>query len=187
MKKLILLLLISTLLSSCREKQQAEEQVVVESSPFETEFIDYRDLKMLAGYEKVIDTSVYMGTPEDTYRLLNLRKNGDYLVLFYKVAGRDEQEIKHTTYLALDTLLVKKLRNDERVTVGYCYHVDYHEGEIVALVKGTGKTDVMETVRAWRANPESEEIEPLQDFGDIKCLDQFFESENSTIPIEDIS
>lgn len=187
MKKLILLLLFSALLFSCREKQQAEEKMVTQSSIFEKEFSDYRELEVLADYEKVIDTSVYMDTPDETYRLLNLRKNGSYLVLFYKVAGRDEQEIHPTSYRALDTLLVKDLKNNERVTVGYCKHEDYYEGEILALVKGTDKTEVMETVKAWRANPESEKIELLEDHEGLECINEYFEKDNASLPIEELT
>ena len=187
MKKLILLLFCSAFVFACKEKSKSEEKLPVKNGIFETGFSDYRELEALKDYEKQIDTLVYMGIEQDSYRLLNLKKDRNYLVLFYKVTGKNEQGTSQTIYQTLDTLMVNNLRQDERVTVGYCHHQDFYEGEILALVKGTGTTEVMEVVKVWRANPESEKIELLEDHDGLECINEYFEEDNASLPIEEIS
>ena len=187
MKKLIFLLFLTIVVTSCKNTPEGDEKVVVEESFFEEDFSGYEELEGLKDYERQIDTAVYTGDRQDSYRLMNLKKNGDYLVLFYKVTGWDEQKIHHNAYRAIDTILVKGLEEEERLTVGYCNHEDYQEGEVIALVKGTREIEVPQIIKAWRANPESEKIEELESLEGIKCLNEFFESENATIPIEDLS
>ena len=187
MKKFSLLLLFSAFIFSCKDSAKPEEKLPVKNALFETEFSDYRELEVLKDYEKEIDTLIYMDVEQDSYRLLNLKKDDSYLVLFYKFAGRDDQRISQRSYRALDTIMVNKLEENERVTVGYCYHEDYYEGEILALVKGTGTTEIMEVVKAWRANPELEEIELVEDHEGLECINEYFEEDNASLPIEEIS
>ena len=187
MKKFSLLLLFSAFIFSCKDSAKPEEKLPVKNALFETEFSDYRELEALKDYEKEIDTLIYMGVEQDSYRLLNLKKDESYLVLFYKLKDRGEQARNSATYIALDTIEVRDLQDNEGVTVGYCYHEDYYEGEILALVKGTGTTEIMEVVKAWRANPESEEIELLQDHEGLECINEYFEEDNASLPIEEIS
>ncbi len=187
MKKLFLLFFSIAVVYGCKDKPKTEEEGTVKNAFFETDFSDYRELDALNGYEKQIDTSVHMGGWQDTYRLMNLQKDNNNLVLFYKVTQWDEQEIHHVAYRAIDTLLVNNFEQDERVTVGYCYHEDYYEGEVIALIKKNSGSENSSIIKAWRANPESENIEVLKDHQGIKCIDEFFESENSTIPIEEFS
>ncbi len=55
------------------------------------------------------------------------------------------------------------------------------------MVKGVDSIQEVDILRAWRANPESETIEELRNLEGIECLNEFFKSENSTIPIEEMS
>lgn len=185
MKKLLFILSM-VFLMGCQNNKQAEK-TAAEDLLFKTTFSDYKELEALADYEKEIDTSVHMGGSQDDYRLMNLRKNDDYLVFFYKVTEWDKQENSPVAYRAIDTIHVKNVKEDEWVSVGYCYHEDYYEGEVIALVKSTADNELAEIIKAWRANVESEKIEELKSAEGLKCLNEFFESDNSTIPIEELS
>lgn len=187
MKNLFFLILSAAFFVGCQNNSKTEEKTLTENSLFETDFSDYKELDALAEYEKEIDTSVHMEGWQDKFRLMNLRKKENYLVLFYKVTELDSREVQSIAYRAIDTLKIKNLKEDERVTVGYCFHEDYYEGEIIAVIKENDSLYANDIVKAWRANPESETIEVLEDHEGINCLNEYFESENSSIPIEKIS
>ena len=186
MKKLVHVLLIMILALSCKDAEKEPQKEVSENAFFDTSFENYKELDALKGYEKKIDTSVHIGGWQDTFRLMNLRKNGDFLVLFYKVAEWDSAGIHAASYRPLDTLQINNLQKDERVTVGYCYHEDYYEGEVIAIIKEEDSF-YNHIIKAWRANPESEQIELLKDHEGIDCLNEFFESDDATLPLKDYS
>ncbi len=129
MKKLFFLILSALFLVGCQNNSKTEEKTMTENSLFETTFGDFKEIDVLADYEKESDTSIYMGDRSDTYRLMNLRKNGDYLVLFYKGTARDSANAQPISYTPLDTIQVKNLNQDERISLGYCQHEDMMRGK----------------------------------------------------------
>ncbi|WP_029038174.1 hypothetical protein [Salinimicrobium xinjiangense] len=187
MKKLIFMLLSALFLVGCQNVTKQEKKGTEDDPLFETTFKDYRDLKYFEKFEKISDNSINLQNSADGYRLMELKEKNNHLILFYKLSDSEAGSPDELSYLALDTLQLPQLQEDERVTIGYCYHDDYNEGEVIAVVKETDSLHVTHIVKAWRASAESESIEKLADHKGIKCLNEFFERENATIPFEKIS
>ncbi len=181
--KNLLFLLSTVFFMGCQNNKQAE-RTAAEDPFFATTFSDYKEFEALADYEKEIDTSVYMGGLQDFYRLMNLRKNDDYLVLFYKVTEWDKQENYPVAYQVIDTIHVKNVKEDEWVSVGYCYHEDYYEGEVIASVRGRGDSELVEIMEAWRANPESGSVEALEEFEGITCLNETLDLKGKPVSLK---
>jgi hypothetical protein len=177
----------AVILLGCQEVSKQEEGEVDDDSLSKTSFKDHKEIEFLKGYEKISDTAINMGSAENNFRLMDLKEKKDHLVLFYKIVERDSISGKAHNKKVLDTLCVQKVTEDERLTIGYCFHDDFHEGEVIALVKQTDSLHVTYIVKAWRANPKSGKLEELKDHSDIRCLNEFFEKENATIPFEKIS
>ena len=178
MKKLLFIFSMLFLIG-CQDKEQ-KETIAAENALFETAFSDFKDVEALADYEKETDTSVHMGGSEDNYRLLNLRQNNENLVLFYKVADRNSSDAEALSFRAVDTLQIQP-EQDERISLGYCYHKEYYEGELVALVKKNDSLQVGELIRVWRANRESESFEIIENFEGITCLNEGYEGEETSL------
>lgn len=187
MKKLFFLGFPLFFFVACQDNAKQEENTPGENSLFEISFNDYKELDVLDGFEKESDTSVNTGNWPDEYRLMHLQKNLNNLILFYKIAELDSVTARVVSYRALDTVYIKNLKEDERVTVGYCYHEDFNEGEVIAIIQETDSLYSTAIKKAWRANPGSEKIEVLKNHDGIKCLNEFFEGENATLPLEKIS
>lgn len=187
MKKLLLLMFSVIFLIGCQDTKKQEEKLPEEDSLFGTSFRNYKDLDALDNYEKGSDTAVHMGDSDANYRLMKLKENGGHLILFYKVVERDSIAVNGFLYRAIDTIHVKDLREDERITIGYCQHENFNQGEVIAVIKETDSLYTTDIIKAWRANPGSERIEVLKNHEGIKCLNEFLERENATIPVEKIS
>lgn len=186
MTKLLFLILCVLVLAGCRNNSGPQEgiadqeKMVNEDQLFGMDFRNYRDLDPLATYNKQIDTSIFMGGQEDNYRLLNLRQNNENLVLFYKVADRNSSDAEVLSYRAVDTLEIRP-KKDESISVGYCYHKDYYEGELVALVRTNDSLQISELIQVWRANPDSESFEIIENFKGITCLNETYEGKETSL------
>lgn len=187
MKKLLFLIFSAAIITGCQNNVSQEEKASDEDPLFGTSFRDYREIENLEGFENVTDTNIDSGALENKYRLMDLQESASHLILFYKVVERDSIVVNDFQYLAIDTIQIQSLQKDERITIGYCNHTDYNEGEVIAVVRETDSLYTTDIIKAWRANPESEQIEELQNYEGINCLNEFFESENSAIPVEKIS
>ncbi len=187
MKKIAYVLLMLVLVLSCKDAQKEVEKETSENAFFETPFKDYRELEELSGYEKVSDTSMWDSrNSHDRYRLLQLQKGQNSLILFYR-AGLQHEEGDEISYLALDTLQVKDVGENEQITIGYCTKQGFPEGEIIALVEESDSLYVKSVIKAWRANKASEKMEVVEDLDRIDCINEFFESEDATLPLKDFS
>ncbi|WP_029034508.1 hypothetical protein [Salinimicrobium terrae] len=188
MKKLLFLMFSLVFLTGCQNSSKQEEEEKSDEDPFfGTSFKDYREIVVLENYEKVKDTSFSIGVSEGDYGLMELMKNGNHIILFYKIAERDSVVTNELTYRVIDTIQIQNLQKNEHITIGYCTHEDYSDGEIIAVIGETDSLYTTNIIEAWRANPDTEKIEELKNIEGIKCLNELLERENATIPIEEIS
>lgn len=150
-----------------------EEKVSVQNSLFETTFRDYKNVEALSDYQKITDTVIE--SSEEDYRLMELQKDQKSLVVFYKVVDRDEVVVNKFSYKVVDTLQVGQLQGQERLTIGYCHKEGFDQGTIIAVIEANDSLYAKNIVRAWRANMESELIEPLRNLEGIECINEFYE------------
>lgn len=172
------LLIFSVLFFSCKN---AEEKKPSENALFETSFRDYKELKALQDYEKVTDTVVETDPSTEDYRLMELKKNEERLVVFYKVVDKNEVDGGNPAYEVIDTLQVGTLGSQERLIIGYCSRPNARDEEIIAIIKDSDSIYVEKIVKAWRANLISELIEPVEDPKDVSCINEYYEGETEEL------
>ena len=163
---------------SCKD---AEEKMSPKNDFFETSFSDYKEIKALQDYEKLTDTVVETDPSTEDYRLMELNKNGERLVVFYKVDEKDVVDGSNLTYKIIDTLQVGTLQPQERLTIGYCSRPNARDEEVIAVVKENDSIYVDKIVKAWRANLISELIEPVEDPKDVSCINEYYQGEDTEL------
>lgn len=75
----------------------------------------------------------------------------------------------------LDTLNINKLNIDEIITFYNCRLNKATDSEIIAIVKGNGNDGVEyynQIIKAWRADPKTQKIIPIEDLKGIDCLNE---------------
>ena len=169
----ITLLLFCLLSISCQNSNQKSS---AKNGLFETPFRDYKEVFAFHNYKKVSDTVIETNPPTGDYRLLELEKDNKSLVVFYKVVDRNEGAEKFS-YKVVDTLQVGKLQPQERLSIGYCDRLNAAGEELIAVVKENDSLYSKDIVRVWRANLESELIEPVSDLENIRCINELYKGQ----------
>lgn len=178
MKKIFILM---TLVAFCGCKEGAEEGGG-ENDLFKTSFRDYRELQVLEGFKKVSDTSIYeRRSADNTFRLMELQKGEDHLVLFYKLQD-DEDKENDFSFRALDTLWIKELQQNQRITIGYCSKPGVNDGQIIGIVQESDSL-LVEISKAWFASTVSGVIEPYDVLEGIECMNEFYQNDKSGISL----
>ena len=163
---------------SCKGREE-----VTQNDIFNTSFKNYNEISALEGFEKISDTSVDTQKTGDNFRLLHLKKDSEIVILFYKKVTPNENNLNSPEYKALDTLRISELDQFERFTIGYCTKEGLIDEQIIAVVKDTTGL-YMDVVKSWKANLETQKIEVMEDLVGLKCLNEFYESEEEVIDLE---
>ena len=186
MRNFVLSLLLVVLVVGCRNGGKEEDNLKGSgNSLFELSFRDYEEIEMFRNFEKVSDTSIESGTGVNQYRLLEVRNNSDNIVVFYKKAEQDNIEPDELEYKVVDTIHIRNLEGNEKITIGYCYKEGIRDGEIIAVVEDTDSLHIRTIEAAWRADPDSGKIGVLPDFFGINCINEEFESEPAQISLNE--
>ena len=146
------------------------------------QFKDYYELSLLAKYQKKADTTFFNFELNPNFGLLHLKQNDQDLVLYSSIKS---DSLQNRTYEILDTLSISNLSANETLTIGYC-EIDLgndDNGNIIALVEKTENNNmfVQKVNKAWIANPETHKIEPLVNFEEVDCINEFYNGEETRI------
>lgn len=165
MKNLALSLLILLTLS-CKDSNSHSNE---KSDLFNISYSDYKKVQLLKDYKKVSDTSYVKEGNEPTHRITELRKDDKTLILFSKIKFDKENKEVHTI---LDTLQIKNLNHDQWITIGYCEMENTLMEELIAIVEKTEKDTIQKIDKAWKANAQTNKIEPIKNVENIICLNE---------------
>ena len=165
MKNLIPLLLI-LLIVSCNESNWNSDD---KTDLFKISYSDYKRVDLLKEYEKISDTSFLKSGYDPTHRITELKKGDETLILFSKIELDNERK---EIYSILDTLQIKNLTQVQMMTIGYCEVENSLMEEIIAIVSKTdiNKDTIHKINKAWKANAQSNKIEPIKNSDVMFCF-----------------
>ena len=165
MEKLTLFLVL--LIVSCNHSNSNPDDKV---NLFNTPYSDFKNISFLKDYEKISDTSFSKAGYDPTHRITELQKNDKKLILFSKIElDSNRREI----YSVLDTLQINRLTQDQVLTIGYCEVENSLMEEIIAIFYRTDprQRKIYRIHKAWKANAESNKIEPIRNSEVKFCWD----------------
>lgn len=154
------------LITSCKNANSNSND---NSELFDIAFSEHKNVEYLQDFEKISDTSYVKSGNEPTHRITELKKNDKTLILFSKIQLDTE---RNEVYSILDTLQVKNLRSDQRITIGYCEVENSLMEEIIAIVERSDKDTIRNIIKAWKANSSTNKIELIENLANITCLNE---------------
>jgi hypothetical protein len=171
MRYLIIIITILTI-TSCNIQNQKNNSIIG------LEFKDFKKLKPLADYKKVVDTSFISLNNYDEFKLIHLISKKDNLVIF---ASIKTDSIQNENYKVLDVLTLSNLSENKKITLGNCNNdlknyraEDYYTENKIGLVEKTSSknTFIKKVISGWSANPNSKKIESIKNIDNFNCFNE---------------
>ena len=164
--KTLLSIFVCIMLLSC-----LDQPVSRNNSLIGMEFKHYKEIDLLAAYDKEIDTSIFENNMFSKHGILQLENLEGTLVIF-KSTSYDTLENK--IHRIIDTLAIDHLNQNEVVTVGYCQVDDNNDENLIAVVVKADGWKIETVKKVWRANTKSNRIEVVDDISHISCINQYY-------------
>lgn len=175
MRPFLSLALISLLILSCGNSKKTAPQFEKDANLIGRSYYDYREIPYLKSYVKVSDTSFtakgFELEYEITHRITELKENGHILILFNKISLDDQRNEINSI---LDTLGIDGLDEDLLITIGYCESGNLLIEQTIAIVEKTDNDTIQKIISAWKGNPKTGKIERIEDFKNLKCINEFW-------------
>jgi len=130
-------------------------------------YTNYKNLDFLKDYEKVSDTAYIKSGSYNSHRITQLKKNETILILFAKIKVDENTEEENIT--VIDTLVIRDIKKNQKVTIGYCETESYLMEEIITIVEKTKRDTIQNVVKTWVANHETNRIEPMDNSKILFC------------------
>jgi len=132
-------------------------------------YSNYKEIDFLKDYVKMSDTAYVKSGNQVTHRITELKKDDKTVILFSKITV-DTQDSE--SYTLLDTLHIKKLNENLMITIGYCNVENYLVEEVIAVVEKTDSDSIKKIEKVWKANSQTNTIEPVKKTSDISCINE---------------
>ena len=141
---------------SCKNNNSSPDR---ESGLLNISYTNYKDVDLWKDYKKISDTAFIKSGSHNTHRITQLEKNDTRLILFAKIEV-DENTLEENITV-IDTLAIRDLSKNQKVTIGYCETENYLMEEIIAIVEKTNRDTIQHVVKTWVANHETNRIESM--------------------------